>query len=57
MPSVESVKERDKLKDKQTGDFLRIKLKEKKKIKKTTSGNEKQKLFTDNAIIFRRVDF
>lgn len=52
MPSVESVKERDKLKEKQTGDFLRIKLKEKKKMKKTTSGNEKQNLFTDNAISY-----
>lgn len=50
MPFVEGVKERDKVKEKQTGDFLRIKLKEKKKMKKNTSGNEKQHLFTDNAM-------
>lgn len=47
---LEGGKEHDKLKEKQTRDFLRIKLKEKKKMKKTTSGNKKQHLFIANAI-------
>ncbi|XP_051767728.1 PHD finger protein 20 isoform X1 [Ctenopharyngodon idella] len=37
---MEGVKERDKVKEKQTGDFLRIKLKEKKKMKKNTSDED-----------------
>uniref|UniRef100_A0A671PGI1 PHD finger protein 20, a n=1 Tax=Sinocyclocheilus anshuiensis TaxID=1608454 RepID=A0A671PGI1_9TELE len=37
---VEGVKERDRLKEKQTRDFLQIKLKEKKKIRKTTSDED-----------------
>lgn len=42
---AEGVKERDRLKEKQSRDFLRIKLKEKKKIRKTTSGEENLHLF------------
>jgi len=41
LPFVEGVKEHDRSKEKQTRDFLRIKLKEKKKMKKNTSGKEK----------------
>ncbi|XP_052465674.1 PHD finger protein 20 [Carassius gibelio] len=37
---MEDVKERDKLKEKQTRDFLRIKLKENKKMRKTTSDED-----------------
>uniref|UniRef100_A0A671PCP0 PHD finger protein 20, a n=1 Tax=Sinocyclocheilus anshuiensis TaxID=1608454 RepID=A0A671PCP0_9TELE len=37
---MEGVKERDRLKEKQTRDFLQIKLKEKKKIRKTTSDED-----------------
>uniref|UniRef100_A0A8C1XP39 PHD finger protein 20, a n=1 Tax=Cyprinus carpio TaxID=7962 RepID=A0A8C1XP39_CYPCA len=37
---MEGVKEHDKLKEKQIRDFLRIKLKEKKKIRKTTSDED-----------------
>lgn len=37
---MESVKERNRLKEKQRRDFLRIKLKEKKKIRKTTSDED-----------------